>query len=155
MTSERLSFSWLVDREIAGHSAPMSDEDLDYLKSKGIKALVRMAESYKARVTPTQVKKLGFTDCHVPVEDYTAPTRDQIDRMVDFISKSVAEGKPVGVSCGAGYGRTGTILACYLVMQCSSAEQAIQEVRTKRPNSIETPEQEKAIRNYAQRLGKQ
>jgi len=151
----RLNFSWVIDGMLAGHQAPSIDEDLAFLKEQGVQALVRMAEGENAIKMSKKVQTLGLTDLHIPVQDFTAPTQDQIVGMVDFISKSIAEQKPVGVSCGAGYGRTGTILACYLVMQCSSAEQAIQEVHTKRPGSIETPEQEGAIRNYAQRLGKQ
>ena len=36
---EGLNFSWLLDNKIAGHSAPMSDNDLGYLRSKGIRAV--------------------------------------------------------------------------------------------------------------------
>lgn len=112
-----LNFSWLIEQEVAGHSAPTSEDDLNYLKSKGIKSLVRMAESHKVQVTPTQVGKAGLKDYHVPITDFTAPTQDQIVRILDFTSKSIVRGEPVGISCGAGYGRTGTILACYLVKQ--------------------------------------
>ena len=66
---------------------------------------------------------------------------------------SVSAGRPVGVSCGAGLGRTGTILACYLVSQCFSAEEAINKVRVRRPGSIETREQEDAILAYAKTVG--
>jgi atypical dual specificity phosphatase len=73
--------------------------------------------------------------------------------MVAFITKALSEGKPVGVSCGAGLGRTGTILACYLVSKGLKLEMAVNEVRDKRPGSIETKEQEQAIKTYASRLG--
>jgi len=152
---ERLSFSWLVDREIAGHSAPQSDDDLNYLKSKGIKALVRMAESHKARVNGAQIRKLGFSDCHEPVPDFTAPNEVQIETMVTFLKQSVAEGRPVGVSCGAGIGRTGTILACYLVSKGYTAEQAMKEVKHRRGAEIETDDQRQAVRSYVKQLGKE
>jgi len=151
---ERLNFSWLIPGEVAGHSAPMSEEDLYYLKCKGIKALVRMAEHRKTRVTGAQVEKLGFTDCHEPVPDFTAPGKAQIDKIVAFIKQSVAEGKPVGVSCGAGIGRTGTVLACYLVSKCYTAEQAIEEVKHRRGAGMETNDQMEAVRSYAKQLGK-
>ena len=51
--------------------------------------------------------------------------------------------------CGAGLGRTGTILACYRVWQGDSAGVAIAEVRARRPGSIETAEQEAIITAYA------
>ncbi|MDP2918640.1 MAG: dual specificity protein phosphatase family protein [Dehalococcoidia bacterium] len=150
----RLNFSWLISGEVAGHSAPLSAEDLLYLKQRGIKALVRMAVLSKTRVTGIQVVELGFTDYHEPVPDYEAPGKEQIDRVVRFIKASVADGQPVGVSCGAGLGRTGTILACYLVSLGHSSPGAIDEVRAKRPGSIETNAQEEAVKIYGYQAGK-
>lgn len=150
----KLNFSWVIEGKLAGHQAPASEQDIAWLKSKGILALVRMAEKNKAKINCIQVERLGLTDCNEPVSDFTAPDKAQIDRMIIFITKSLAEGKPVGISCGAGLGRTGTILACYLVSSCLSSEEAISEVRAKRPGSIETKEQEEAIITYASRLGK-
>lgn len=150
----QLNLSWVIDEKLAGHQAPSSEQDLMWLKEQGILALVRMAEKDRARVNRVQIERLGLSDCHEPVTDFTAPKQAQIDTMITFITKSLSEGSPVGVSCGAGLGRTGTILACYLVSSCLSSETAINEVRAKRPGSIETKEQEESIRIYASRLGK-
>lgn len=144
-----LNFSWLIYGKLAGHQAPSSGEDLIWLKKQGVLAVVRMAEKHKAMVTSTQVEQLGLLDCYEPVPDFTAPSNVQIDRLVDFITRSLAADRPVGISCGAGIGRTGTILACYLVSQGYEATAAIDEVRTKRPGSIETKSQEDAVKAYA------
>ena len=57
------------------------------------------------------------------------------------------------VHCYWGRGRTGTMLAAYLVKQGHhTARQAITEVRNKRPYSIETYEQEDAIFEYESSL---
>ena len=53
------------------------------------------------------------------------------------------------VHCDAGIGRTGTMLACYLVSKGYNAEKAIEEVRIKRPGSIETVKQEEVIVKFA------
>jgi len=151
---ERLNFSWLIDGEIAGHSAPISEDDLSHLKSKGVQALVRMVEGYKVRVSPAQIEKSGLADCYEPVRDFAAPEHDQMDRMIDFIEKQIAEKRPVGISCGAGIGRTGTVLACFLVKKCRTPEEAMEEVKCKRGINIQTEEQKEAVRAYAKRIGK-
>jgi len=148
MILERLNFSWLIEGEVAGHRGPASQEELEYLKSHGVAALVRLVEKHLARVTPEQVMQVGLDDLHLPVDDFHAPAIEQIELALNFIRDSVAEGKAVGVSCGAGYGRTGTILACYLVSEGWAADEAINQVRSKRPGSIEIGEQEKAIRKF-------
>ncbi|HCA46062.1 MAG TPA: protein-tyrosine-phosphatase, partial [Armatimonadetes bacterium] len=52
------------------------------------------------------------------------------------------------VHCMAGLGRTGTMIACYLVSQGMPAEEAIAEVRRARPGSIQTEQQEQAVRRW-------
>lgn len=148
----RLNFSWVTPGEIAGHSAPMSADDLRYLKRIGILALVRMAECHKTQVSSAQIEELGFTDCHEPVPDFSAPRQAQIDRIISFMQESVAAKRPVGVSCGAGIGRTGTILACYLVTKGYSAQQSMEEVSHRRLAGIETGDQKEAVRTYENRL---
>lgn len=151
---DRLNFSWLVDGEVAGHSAPASVDDLIYLRGKGIRASVRMEEEHRVLVTPEQIREQGLTDCHRPVADFAAPTPRQIDRMIQFIKENVASGKPVGVSCHAGIGRTGTLLACYLVNRGRTAEEALQEVAIKRRAAVETEDQKQAVRDFARRTRK-
>ena len=59
----------------------------------------------------------------------------------------------VAVHCLWGLGRTGTMLACYLVKyEGLTASQAISKVRQLRPYSIETEGQEEAVHEYYQSL---
>jgi atypical dual specificity phosphatase len=57
----------------------------------------------------------------------------------------------VAVHCGAGLGRTGTVLAAYLVAGGEEARAALARVRELRPGSVETADQERAIEAYARR----
>ena len=55
--------------------------------------------------------------------------------------------------CHWGLGRTGTMLAaCLVALHHLSADDAIREIRRRRPYSIETCEQENAVRQFAQSL---
>ena len=66
-------------------------------------------------------------------------------------SSAPSRGTRVAVHCGAGLGRTGTLLACYLVRRGLTADEAIARVRALRPGSVETDAQEAAVRSFAQR----
>ena len=93
---------------------------------------------------PTEIERI-----HAPIPDFAPPDPETRDRAVAFLAEHVGAGRPVLVHCGAGYGRTGTILACYLVFSGMDADAAIALVRERRPGSIETPAQEDAVRAYA------
>ena len=79
-------------------------------------------------------------------------TLEQVEQAVTIIDGFLEQGLSVAVHCRAGLGRTRTILACYLVAQGRSANDATQHVRTRRPGSIETREQEAVIETYEQAL---
>ena len=49
-------------------------------------------------------------------------------------------------------GRTGTLLAAYLISQGQTADEAMDCVRAVRPGSVETLEQEQALYEYARRI---
>ncbi len=96
---------------------------------------------------------MELIDLYEPVPDFAPPLPDQIDRMVGFISEQIETWeRPVVVTCFAGLGRTGTVLACYLVHEGYSPDKAIQMVRELRPRSVQTREQEDAIHQYSELL---
>ncbi len=147
-----LNFGWLINNEIAGSRGPKSYNHLEFLRQQGVRALVRMSD--EPCVTPDEIEQLGMSDCHEPVPDMKAPSTSQLEYMLGFIQRCLAEDSPVCVSCDGGYGRTATLLACYLVLKGLSAEEAIQQVKTKRPGSVLTPEQQKAVEEYSLRLAR-
>ena len=57
--------------------------------------------------------------------------------------------------CRWGLGRTGVMLACYLVRHCRQVPQeAIANVRRLRPYSIESSDQEFVIKDYWDHIGR-
>jgi len=152
--SNPLNFSWVIEGKLAGHGAITTPDDIEFIKTQGVKALVRMAGGEPATSIHQKLVSQGFVDLHSPVINFSAPTQKQLEDMLNFISYSISQQIPVSVSCVAGYGRAGTVLACYLVKQGFSAGKAIETIRTLRPGSIETPEQEQAVWAYFKRFEK-
>jgi atypical dual specificity phosphatase len=143
------NFSWLVEGKIAGAALSDSGETLSELWGLGIRAIVCLVEW---PVDEGLMRSMGFEHFHLKVPSFMPPTQEQIDRFIDFVENMEKQGKPVLVCCRMGLGRTGSLLAAYLVRKGFDADSAIKEVRGSRPRSVESPEQEEAIREYALRL---
>jgi atypical dual specificity phosphatase len=147
----QLNFSWIQENLVAGCRGPRTDQDIVFLRSLGIKALVRLAFENETGIGSGKLEENAIHDCYEPVPDWTAPSQAQIARVVGFINACVAKLEAVVVSCGAGYGRTGTILACYLVSRGLTPTAAIEKLITARPCSREilrVPGQKDAIFEY-------
>ncbi|HHT9126182.1 MAG TPA: dual specificity protein phosphatase 23 [Candidatus Brocadiia bacterium] len=144
------NFSWLIPGEIAGMARPASTiHDFESLRDDGIDAIVSLTEN---PLNKPLIEEFGFEYVHIPIEDLSVPTMDQVEDFVEFATRMRNDGKKIVVHCGAGIGRTGTMLACYLVSKGYSAEESIDEVRRKRPGSIETDEQVEVIHRYERKL---
>jgi atypical dual specificity phosphatase len=143
------AFDWLIpDRLGACVNPGVGQQAAQRLQVGGIKLLVNM---YERPDDPELLERLHARTLHLPVPGSCAPTQEQLDVGVEAIREALGRGEPVAVHCGAGLGRAGTLLAAYLVSQGCEADEAMQRVRGARPGSIETLEQEQAVREYAQR----
>jgi atypical dual specificity phosphatase len=110
-----LNFSWVERGIVAGCRGPRTDVELAWLVELGIRALVRLASKDETGLDVSEVECHGIRDHYEPVADFTPPSQEQLDRVITFMQSAVKRGEPVAVSCGAGKGRIGTVLACYLV----------------------------------------
>lgn len=139
-------FSWIEKPHVAALGQPDSADDVAWLRRQGIDVLVTLTEAPLPR---TWVNDAGLMTVHIPVIDMSPPTVRQLQLAVEAIGRSNRAGMGVAVHCTAGKGRTGTVLAAYYVTRGLSADQAIRKVRELRPGSIETDEQEQAVRDWA------
>ncbi|XP_051515762.1 protein tyrosine phosphatase domain-containing protein 1 [Myxocyprinus asiaticus] len=101
---------------------------------------------------PETFMEVGIYFYNFRWNDYGVASLMTILDMVKVMSFAIQEGK-MAIHCHAGLGRTGVLLACFLVFTSwMTADQAILKVREKRPNSIQTRGQLQCVRQFAQFL---
>ena len=141
ITGKPDNFSWIIEKKLAGSAIPTSKEEVDWLKEEGVKSIVTIREE------PLEEEWLeDINYLHIHSNDMGVPEFDDLINSVDFLHQRITNDEPVMVHCLAGLGRTGTILACYMIKyEQMSADDAIQKVRNERHGSIQSFSQEEII----------
>jgi atypical dual specificity phosphatase len=160
ITGKPTNFHWITEGRLAGGGVPTSLRELRWLvKQRGIRSIVTIKE----KALPSEWFRSGNNSnnrddnidtkidyFHMSIDDYGAPSLRELDYVVNYIRRQIDNGKPVLVHCTAGKGRTGTILAAYLMKKDRdlSAKQAIKLLSNIKGESIQSKEQEKIVFSY-------
>ena len=148
ITGKPDNFSWLIENKLAGSAIPTSKDEVKWLQEEGVKSIVTIREE---PLDEDWISEMNYL--HVQSDDMGVPSFDDLKTSVDYVHEKIQNNEPVMVHCLAGLGRTGTILACYLIKyEKMSAEDAIQHVREKRHGSIQSFVQEELIFQYAKTI---
>ena len=145
-------FSWIVPLKLAGCAQPgllrPIDYDLDLLAQVGITMLLTLTETDldQAALTRNRLRNI-----HFPIYDREAPSITQAYMVSKRIQRAMDQGERVAVHCKAGIGRTGTILACWMIHQGGvGAQGAIERLRSIRPSYVQSREQEEFLYSFEQ-----
>lgn len=137
---------WLDKNRFGGSSEPLLS-DLPFLQTIEISGIVCLKEKNESEEL---AQLLNIEYLHRPVPDFDIPSKKDIEEIIEFFRhlQEIKPKIPILVHCTAGNGRTGTILASIIkILDGLPAELAIKKVREINPLAIETPEQEKFVRD--------
>ena len=148
VTGKPDKFSWVIENKLAGSGIPTSIDEVQWTIEQGVKSIVTIREEPLA---DNWIKDVNYL--HVISNDMGVPEFNDLTHAVDFIHRRITNNEPVLVHCLAGMGRTGVVLACYLVKyQNMSADEATQKIREERPGSIQSYSQEEIIFRFEKSL---
>ncbi len=151
--SKPTNFGWVVQGELAGSGMPFTTKEVEFYLSQGIGSVLSLTEDSP----PKQwFQDLGLLHKHMPIVNHTNPSIEQLEEAVAFIDSSLKENKPVVVHCHAGQGRTGTIIAAYLIARKSiEPKDVIKMLRDMRPGSVEIGQEPSLYEFHMKLNGKQ
>lgn len=147
-------FFWLERDVLAGCARPGGRggesvaTDLAELREWGIGAVLSLTE---APLDEGAVEGAGMAYLHLPVDDLQPPEPEQLERALAFIDGQRVRGRAVAVHCLMGQGRTGTVLAAYLIRAGRTPETALRELRAVCPGAVSAAVQERALEAFARR----
>lgn len=144
MSGSTQNFSWVSDT-IAASGAPASRKQVRWLRRNGISGIL----SLTADPLPSEwIEGAEIQYLHLPIGDHGVPDTQTLDAGVRFLESHSNRNEKVLVHCSAGLGRTGTMLAAYVMKtrRCGATE-AVRFIRSLRPGSVES-KQEDSLRKY-------
>ncbi len=146
VSDEPTGFVWVEKERLAGSGYPASRTQVEWLARTGIRGILSLTEE----PLPSEwTRGLDIVTGHVAMQDHEPPSVESMDDGVGFILEQTGAGRPVDVHCLAGEGRTGCVLAAYLIRtRHIGADEAMSELRRLKPEFVES-RQEKAVREYA------
>ena len=139
-------FHWILEGRLAamglpGRLRPLED-DLRGVYARGVRAVATLTER---PLDPEALQTAQLEGRHFPINDFDVPYLDQVVEFCQWVDEQVYKGNPVAAHCFAGLGRTGTMVACYLVKLGASAQEAMAQIRKMEPGYVQTLGQEGLI----------
>jgi hypothetical protein len=144
---------WVLPGLLGGMPAPFIDsrrrkadapsagryrDELHDLLALGVRSLVNLVDRGEDGAI---YRAAGFEFLGLPVGNGSPPTVEQWREFCQFVDAQLLARQPVVVFCAAGLGRTGTLLASYLIHCGDPASAAIARIRGVEPAAIETNRQ--------------
>jgi len=145
---EPTAFVWIYDGLLAGSGYPASKSQISWLGRAGVSSILSLTE--EPLPSSWMPKTMNYT--HIPMRDHEPPDQGSLALAAARIESELSSGRVVLVHCQAGRGRTMCAIRAYLIKDKSmEAQEALDFLRSKRPNAVER-QQEDSLREFAASL---
>ncbi|KIK56345.1 hypothetical protein GYMLUDRAFT_47114 [Collybiopsis luxurians FD-317 M1] len=155
-------FRWIIPFHLAAMSTPKSEDDIAALSSMDFRTVLTLTE--EEPLPPNWFTRKTISNIFLPIPNYHPPSIEQMDIIMRLVEDETK--LPMLVHCGGGKGRAGTVIACYLAAYGFSkprfgqdhpelsANDAVSALRSLRPGSLETPQQEQFVSKWCSTIWK-
>jgi protein-tyrosine phosphatase len=134
-------------------------EKLERFRAVGVNAFLDLTEAGEYGLEAYDHLVEGWaTHTRRPIRDLTCPTDEGMSAILDEVDATLDAGRVLYVHCWGGIGRTGTVVACWLIRHGLGPDEAlasIAEWRRGTPDgyraSPETDEQRELVRAWSSR----
>ncbi len=138
-----------ITKEIAVGPAPSTASNLETIRKADIQVILNLCaecnELHEAE------RKSGFLVYWLPIFDGLAPEMDELDEAVTWMKEQIDQGRKVLVHCRFGVGRTGTVIAAYLLKSGNTFKE-VMKIMASTPASPTSRDQLDIIDKYANKL---
>ena len=140
---------WITEN-IAVGTAPSSKSALKTIRRAGVEVILNLcAECGNLHEVE---RAAGFIVYWLPIPDASVPELDEMDDALEWLIAQLDSEKKALVHCRFGVGRSGTIIAAYLLKKGLSLEHVLEKMK-RTPATPTSRDQIKLLFKYAQKLG--
>jgi len=149
-------FLWLETGKLAGTPLPGVFFDAEYdLKALQRVGITHLISTTQKPVSTAKLKPFGIKGKSFPIKDMGIPTLAQAIEVCEYIEQVISSSGVVAVHCRAGLGRTGTVLALYLIWKGKDALNALEKVRTIEPRWVQSEQQVNFLNDFSRYMSDQ
>jgi atypical dual specificity phosphatase len=136
-------FRWVLPGRLGTAPLPGAvlsiDLDLMALKTVGVTMLITLT---RGDLPQAKLAEHGLRNLHLPIYDREAPSVNQLRMLAIRMTRLLEQGEVLCVHCRAGLGRTGTVVAGWLMHQGMTADAALQRLREIDKEYVQSANQE-------------